>query len=279
MRLHAALAAIVLIAWSNSFGLGFARDGGATTSDIRIQAATAENVGLILGKDYWWPNPADRLYRPVTTLTYLLNYSVLGGGENATGYHVLNLLLHLANVWLVFALALLLLRERWQTFCAAPVWAVHPITTESVTNVAGRADLLAATAVLSRLLLYARARSMLGIRRWLAAMGLFGVASVGVFSEENAAVLPGLILLWDVCFDLGGRKSILRQLPLYASVAASLILMWFVRWRIFSGEPWPERAFPRQPPDRRQLLGSSFDGCQGARNGVAAAGFSGPAFL
>jgi hypothetical protein len=71
-KIHFALAALVLIAWSNSFGLGFARDGGAVTSDVRIQAASAENVDLILSKDYWWPNPADRLYRPVTTLSYLL---------------------------------------------------------------------------------------------------------------------------------------------------------------------------------------------------------------
>ena len=118
-RLYAALAALVLIAWSNSFGLGFARDGGAVTVDTRIQAATAENISLILGKHYWWPNPADRLYRPITTLTYLLNYSVLGGGDNAAGYHALNVLLHIANVWLVFALALLLLRARAPAFCAA----------------------------------------------------------------------------------------------------------------------------------------------------------------
>ena len=106
LKIHFALAALVLIAWSNSFGLGFARDGGAVTSDLRIQAASAENVGLILSKDYWWPNPADRLYRPVTTLTYLLNYSVLGERDNAAGYHALNLSLHLVNVWLIFALAI-----------------------------------------------------------------------------------------------------------------------------------------------------------------------------
>jgi hypothetical protein len=113
---YAALAAIVLVAWSNSFGLGFAADGGAVTSDSRIQSATAENVSLILGKHYWWPNPADRLYRPITTLTYPLNYSVLGSGTNAASYHTLNLLLHLINAWLVFALASLLLRGKVPAF-------------------------------------------------------------------------------------------------------------------------------------------------------------------
>jgi tetratricopeptide (TPR) repeat protein len=252
-RIHFALAALVLIAWSDSFGLGLARDGGAVTSDVRIQAASAQNVGLILTKDYWWPNPADRLYRPVTTLTYLLNYSVLGEGENAAGYHALNLLLHLINVWLVFALALLLLRERVPAFCAAALWAVHPITTESVTNVAGRADLLASMAVLSGLLLYVRVRETLGVTRWLAAIALFVIAGIGVFCKENGAVLLGLVFLWDICFNLGGRKSMLRQWPLYASVAASLILMWLVRWRVFASEPWPAGEFLDNP-----LTGAGF---------------------
>jgi protein O-mannosyl-transferase len=242
-----------LIAWSNSFGLGFAGDGGVVTSDARVQAATAENVGLILAKHYWWPNPADRLYRPVATLTYLLNYSVLGNGGNAAGYHVLNLLLHLVNAWLVFALAFLLLRARIPAFCAAAIWAVHPIVTESVTNVAGRADLLATTAILSRLLMYAHARSVLGFGRWVAGAGLFAIASVGVFSKENAAVLLGLVVLWDLAAGLGGSKGILQRLPLYAAIAASLPLMLFVRWRIFSGEPWPARDFLDNP-----LVGASF---------------------
>ncbi len=243
LKVHLALAALVLIAWSNSFGLGFARDGGAVISDLRVQAATAQNVGLILSKHYWWPSAADRLYRPVTTLTYLLNYSVMGEGDNAAGYHALNLLLHLVNVWLVFGLALRLLRQRLPAFFAAALWAVHPITTESVTNVAGRADLLAAMAVLGGLLLYVHVRS----RHWLAAVALFGIATIGVFCKENSAVLLALILLWDICFNLSDRKSMLRQVPLYGAVVASLILMWFVRWRVFAGEPWPERDFLDNP--------------------------------
>jgi protein O-mannosyl-transferase len=252
-KFHAGLAVVVLIAWSNSLGLGFAGDGGVVTTDLRVQTATAETVGLILGKHYWWPNPADHLYRPVTTLTYLLNYSVLGNGSNAAGYHVFNLLLHLINAWLVFALAVLLLRAKAPAFCAAVIWAVHPITTEAVTNVAGRADLLAAMALLSGMLLYAHIHSKLGSGRWPVAAGLFAIACAGVFSKENAAVLLGLLILWDICFGVGGTKGIQWRMPYYAAVVASLILMLLVRWRIFSGEPWPARDFLDNP-----LIGENF---------------------
>src|ERR1035441_3959481 len=90
----------------------------------------------ILNHDYWWPMSVDRLYRPVTLISFLWNYAVLGNGENGTGYHQANFLLHAINVLLVYELALLLFRRRREpAFFAAALWAVHPIHTECVTNV------------------------------------------------------------------------------------------------------------------------------------------------
>jgi len=69
------------------------------TLDDRIRALTAANLRLIFDKTYWWPKVVDGLYRPVTTLSLLFNYTVLGNGQNATGYHVVNFLLHAGNAW------------------------------------------------------------------------------------------------------------------------------------------------------------------------------------
>ncbi len=231
---------------------GLPLDGGVVSSDVRIQAATAENVSLILGKHYWWPNAADRLYRPVTTLSYLLNDSVLGNGNRAAGYHAVNLLLHLVNVWLLFALASFVLGARAPAFCAAAIWAIHPVTTEAVTNVAGRADLLATAAIFGALSLYLRVRATIGPARSIAAAALFAIACLGVFSKENAAVLLALMALCDIAFG-AATSPISRRAPFYAAVAASLPLMLFVRWRVFSGEPWPLRPFVDNP-----LLGAGF---------------------
>ena len=92
------------------------------------------------------------MYRPLGTLSYLFNYAVLGNGEHPEGYHWINLLLHLGNVLLVYALARRLLKNFWPPVFVAALWAVHPVLTESVTNIVGRVDLLAAMAVLSGLL-------------------------------------------------------------------------------------------------------------------------------
>jgi tetratricopeptide (TPR) repeat protein len=221
---RAALAAIALVAYADSFWLGMAQDANVIVGqDPRLRAVTAENIGLILSKNYWFPLGGDGLYRPVTTLSLLFNYSVLGNGANAAGYHILNFLLHLINVWLLYELALLIFGRAGPAFFASAIWAVHPIGTEAVTSIVGRADLLAAMSVLGGLLLYIRGRG-----RW-ATLGLFVVATLGVFAKENAAVLVGIMLLWDLSF---GEKPRWKS---YAAVGVSLLLLVVVRSAVFSG--------------------------------------------
>src|SRR5438093_932768 len=81
-----------------------------------------------------------------------------GGGENPAGYHVLNLLLHWVNAVLVYCLALAVLTDARAAFFTAALFTTHPIATEAVTNIIGRADLLATLAVLGGTLLYLRSR-------------------------------------------------------------------------------------------------------------------------
>ena len=237
------LAALVLAAYANSFGLGLTQDSKAiVTMDPRIRAANEANVRLILQKNYWWPKSGDGLYRPVTTATLLYNYAVLGNGQRPMGYHVVNFLLHLANVLLLFELALLVFRRAGPAFVAAALWAVHPIATESVTSIVGRADLLAGMSVLGGLLLYRKAILYQGSRQLWAALVLFAIATLGVFSKENAAVLAGLMLLWDLAFDREGLRTGLRlRAPFYGAAAASLVVLATVRHLVLGALP------PAQP--------------------------------
>ena len=138
-----ALCVLTLLAYSNSFGGGLVLDNKVLLLDPRIREATPQNIALIFQHTYWWPTGEAGLYRPFTTLSYLFNYAILGEGEQLFGYHAINLILHLGNVLLAYALALRLVRRFWPAVFIAAVWAVHPASTESVTNIVGRADLLA----------------------------------------------------------------------------------------------------------------------------------------
>ena len=244
----AALLAIALVAYANSFGLGLAQDSKAILAqDARIRDLSPANLKLIFEKNYWWPKTGDGLYRPVTTVSFLFNYAVLGNGPNPTGYHIANFLLHAINICLVYELALLLFRRAGPAFFAAALWAVHPIGTESVTSIVGRADLLATMAVLGGLLLYARSR-----QSWTPA-ALFVIAIAGVFAKENAAVLLGMMLLWDLSFG-DGRPRLLQRWPEYTAVAASLIILWAVRHADLGGLPIAQPVYVDNPTLGADLL-------------------------
>ena len=244
-RARAALAGIALLAYANSFGLGLAQDSVVLLKDARL-ALTGGDLKLIFEKNYWWPSAGDGLYRPVTTLSFGVNHSLLGNGANPRAYHATNVLLHIVNVCLLYELALLMFRRAPPAFFAAALWAVHPIATESVAGIAGRADLLAAMAVLGGLLLYIR-----NPRAW-APFALFAVATAGVFAKENAAVLIGLMLLWDISFG-DGFAAVKRRWRSYAAVAVSLVLLAVVRHAVLDKLAVVQPAYIDNP-----LLGADF---------------------
>src|SRR5215471_11972961 len=94
----ALICAAVFVVYLNSLSAGFAGDArGLVLEDPRIRDASDENLSNIFRHTYWWPYGESGLYRPVTTLSYLFNYAILGNAKDAAGYHWTNLILHLLN--------------------------------------------------------------------------------------------------------------------------------------------------------------------------------------
>src|SRR5262245_18440700 len=82
----AGLCALTWLAYSNSFTGGLVLDNKVLLlEDVRVRVVTPENISLIFQKSYWWPYIESALYRPVTTLSYLFNYAVLGNGREPAG--------------------------------------------------------------------------------------------------------------------------------------------------------------------------------------------------
>ena len=217
-----ALGGLVLVAYSNSFQAALTFDNAsAIGEDPRIRAATPENIESVLKGRYWYGSGARAAttpwYRPLTTFSYLVNYAVLGNGPRPAGYHWVNLALHEVNVALVYALGVVIFGGTAPAWALAAIWGLHPLLTEAVTNIVGRADLLAAFGVLAGLLCHVKGASAAGRRRvaWLA--GLAAAQAVGLFSKENAAVLPGIMLLYDLTWP--ERATWRRRVAAYAAVA------------------------------------------------------------
>jgi tetratricopeptide (TPR) repeat protein len=250
--LLAALWTMTLLAYSNSFTAALIFDSNRVVlQDTRIRAVTPENRHLIWTEDYWYPTLAGGLFRPLTTLSYQWNYAVLGNGPHPAGYHWINLLLHLVNIGLVYLVGLLIFEAPWPAFALAALWALHPLLTESVTNVVGRADLLAAFGVLAGLLCYTRGVAASGWRRaaWLAAAA--ASSAVGIFSKESAIVVLAVAPIYDLAF---GRAITWRsRLPGYAALSLPVLVYLQMRSHVLANLPSLVTSFGDNP-----LVGAGF---------------------
>ncbi|PZC80098.1 protein O-mannosyl-transferase TMTC1-like [Helicoverpa zea] len=112
--------------------------------------------------DYWGMPMADanshKSYRPLTTLSFRLNHAL--AGLRPWWWHACNVALHAACCALVARACVTIARlQRPFAALAALLFAVHPVHTEAVAGVVGRADVLACIFFLSSLLAYHRPTS------------------------------------------------------------------------------------------------------------------------
>jgi tetratricopeptide (TPR) repeat protein len=217
------LVALTIAAYWGSFSGVIEGDAAPlVSSDARVHAATLENLHLIATRTYWSSITTSNVYRPLVTLSWMLNYVGFGNRDRALGYHVFNLTLHLMNVILAWLVILRIWGEPLPAFLAAAVFAIHPVNTEAVTNIAGRADLMAATGVLAGLLLH-MALPEKGWKRNMALAGLALASCFGFLSKENAVALPALMILYDLLFR---RRA---QAGSYIAVLGPIVAI--VAWR------------------------------------------------
>jgi hypothetical protein len=207
--MRVALCTLVVAVFANGVGGALIFDSKAIIlEDPRLRGLSLANLANIVGRNYWWPYTETALYRPLTTLSYLFNYAVLGNGTNAAGYHLVNIAIHSLNVLLLFAIAERLTRNLWTSLAIASLWAAHPIVTESVTNVVGRADLLSGLGVLGALWCHMRAGESTGTSRTWWRLGVMAASAVAMFSKEIGVVLIALLPLYDL---LVTRRGLLQR--------------------------------------------------------------------
>ena len=252
---HALLLAVViggaLAAYANSFHAPFLLDNEEVIlEDARVHAATPEHVQQILTDRYWAINNTG-LYRPLPTLSFLLNYAGFGDGADPPGYHWFNFLLHALNIVLVYALGLAVFDRIPAALLLSAFWGLHPVLTESVTNIVGRADMLAAFSVLAAVLCHRKALDASGVWKglWLTAIAL--AATIGVFSKESAIGLVAMLAIYD--FTLGRSASWRSRLPSYVAAVVPCLVYLYVRSRVFAGASPPDMPYFENP-----LLGAGF---------------------
>lgn len=192
------------------------------------------NVGRTFGELYGYAgDPSVRgPYRPVTTLSYALDYAV--HGRWTPGFHAVNVALHVVASLLLWALvrrvarAALPGREERAALLAGLLFAVHPAHVEAVGTIFGRPEPLAAAFTFGALIAALRWRGA-----WWRLPGAVLLLALGVLSKEVAIVAPVVFLLlaWAVPRAAGldvppgvGDPARRRALGSAAAVAAALAL-------------------------------------------------------
>lgn len=129
---------------------------------------------------------------PVTWITLLFDRQFFG--SNAGGYHLTNVLLHIATSWFLFAALSRLTGQINRSFIVACLFSIHPLHVEPVAWVTGRWELVAGLFWSIALLLwsfYVRSRS-----RWtyIAVIAAYVAAVLG---KPIALTFPFVLLLLD----------------------------------------------------------------------------------
>lgn len=215
-----AIVALTFVAYANSFGNTFVFDDisqikeNAVIKDIRnIPKAFAYHL-TYFSEDQ---RKEGKFYRPLQTVTLMVDR--LLWGPEPVGYHITNTLLHAAVAALLFAWVLGITGLRPVAFAVAAIYAVHPVHTEAVTYMSGRADSLCTVFLLLILLCqrqFWRAASKPARAGWYAVMLVFFVCAL--LSKEFAIVFPFLLMLHEYCLrgDSGYTPVWNRRFLFYA---------------------------------------------------------------
>ena len=131
-------------------------------------------------------------YHPLTMLVFTIEYQLFD--LNETGYHTVNLLLHLTNVLLVYYSIFLLSKKDIVALVAALLFGIHPLYTESVAWVSQLKDLLYTAFFLGAYIFYLKYLDEKQNRFYLLAL-LFFLFSV--LSKAMAVSFPIVLLLTD----------------------------------------------------------------------------------
>lgn len=212
-----AVVLLVLIAFSFGFGNEFVDwdDMEYVLENPYVLNPTAATLKAL------WQMPVALNYHPLTMTSLAINAAL--SGSKPLGFIVTNVLLHILNTLLVFALAYRLSqRNHWVGFFTALLWGLHPMHVESVIWVSERKDVLYTFFFLLACLTYLRYRAT-EVRSWL--MLTFGLFVLACLSKAMAVVLPLVLLLIDYkqIRPVFSRHTLAEKIPFFL---AALFFGW-----------------------------------------------------
>jgi len=210
------LAVITILAYQPAWhgGLLWDDDNCSTPRELR----SLDGLGRI-----WFQPRATAQYYPLVYTTYWIQQRLWG--DSTTGYHLVNLLLHIGCAVLVLKI-LRFLRVPGAEL-AAMIFALHPVNVETVAWIAERKNTLSGIFALAATLFYLKFDESRSGRSYALAIGLF---LLGLLSKTAIVTLPfaWLVIFWWKRGAISWRRDVVPSIPFFFLAAvAGLVTRWF----------------------------------------------------
>jgi protein O-mannosyl-transferase len=216
------LAGVTTLAYRPAWNGGFLWDDDAyvTSNDLLIAPDGLRRI--------WFSFDSPSQYFPLVYTTFRIERALWG--LNPAGYHVVNILLHIANALLVWQLlARLKVPGGW---LAAAIFALHPVHAESVAWITERKNVLMAVFFLVTLLAWIEFVDERTMRRWRFYALALVLYALALFSKTTACTLPAalLLILWLQKKPIG-KQRLVQVVPFFMlGVAMGLLTVWWERY-------------------------------------------------
>lgn len=255
-RTYLLLLAVTLICYANSLS-------GELLSDDLILIVRNQNAHefsrlyRLFTQNYFHTVAADGTYRPVSSISFALNYLI--HGEHTLGYHIFNTLLHFVNTALLYRLTLQVTKREFLALANALIFATHPVRVEAVAFISGRPEMLATLFILIAIGIYLKDRTRLS-----SIISTASLSALALFSKESAICLPGILLLLDSYLDREGLLSwqwLKRRLPPLTAYILVIACYSAARYTVLGamGVPIENTVFKTTPFASRVLtMGGAF---------------------
>lgn len=217
IKLLILISLLCILVYFNALECGFTWDDYGLITQNHLISNFKSNIKDIFSQNLYYASfKQSSFYRPLQTLTFVFDYSIWG--FEPFGYHLTNILLHLVNSLLLYLLAFLLTKNKFVSFITLILYAVHPIHTEAVTYVAGRADSLVSIFILASLILFIKFLDRKSTD-WFLYLASISSFIFGLLSKEIAIFLPLVVLFFAI-----NKRKVLLALPFFVLSATYLLL-------------------------------------------------------
>ncbi len=181
-------------------------------------------------------------YRPIVTISYFIDYHLWG--LNPFGFHLHNLILHIANAILLYFLINLISKNKSLSLLTTLLFALHPVNSETVNVISFREDLLIFLFSLSSFILFIKMSDYAGKRKTFLYYTSIILFLLALFSKEMAVTLPILLILYDYLIKKAPGKNILNSLKSrYLCYIIALLFYCIIRFQFITNSDKPLVAY------------------------------------